>query len=123
MFVQKSRNFVSSTSNFTTNQMRIDFDDDKIKINKFDIYYENRNQLNNWLTQFDMYLTFNHIFKSKKALFAFIFLKDKAKAWLKSRIQKYLNNDESQNELNKSNQLIEATIKLDDKLLSRSENE
>ena len=50
MFVQESRNFVSSTSNFTTNQMRIDFDDDKIKINKFDIYHEDRNKLNNWLT-------------------------------------------------------------------------
>ena len=46
MFVQKSRNLVSSTSNFTTNQAHIDFDNDKIKINKFDIYHENRDKLN-----------------------------------------------------------------------------
>ena len=47
MFVQESRNLASSTSSSTTNQMRIDFDDDKIKINELDIYHEDRNQLNN----------------------------------------------------------------------------
>ena len=94
MFVQESRNFVSSTSNFTTNQMRIDFDDDKIKINKFDIYHEDRNKLNNWLIQIDVYLAFNHVLKSKRTLFASTFLKDKAKAWLKSQLQKYLDDNE-----------------------------
>ena len=113
MFVQESRNFVSSTSNFTTNQMRIDFDDDKIKINKFDIYRENRNQLNNWFARFNVYSTLNHVSKSKKASFVSTFFKDRTKAWLESRIQKYLNNEENQNE---SNQLIETSIELDDKL-------
>ena len=47
MFVQESRNSISNISNSTTNQMRIDFDDDKIKINKFDIYHEDRDKLNN----------------------------------------------------------------------------
>ena len=95
MFVQESRNFVSSTSNFTTNQTRIDFDNDKIKINKFDIYREDRNKLNNWLTQVDVYFAFNHVFKSKKTLFASIFFKDKVEAWLKSQLRKYLDDDEN----------------------------
>ena len=120
MFVQESRNFVSSTSNSTTNQMRIDFDNDKIKINKLDIYHEDRNELNNWLTRFDMYSTLNHVLKSKRALIASIFLENRIEAWLKSRIQKYSNENESQDELNKSNQLIEANIELDDKLYEQT---
>ena len=56
MFVSRSRNFTSSTQELAKIQKRFtifnddDDDDDKkevkIKINKFDIYHENRDELN-----------------------------------------------------------------------------
>ena len=55
MFVLESRNFISSTQELATIQKRsIIFNDDdddnkkevKVKINKFDIYHENRDELN-----------------------------------------------------------------------------
>ena len=82
MSVSNQRNSViSSFSEFTTIQRRfIIFDDDKIKINKSDIYHENRNELNNWFTQIDVYFAFNQIINNKQILFVFIFFKKKRNA-------------------------------------------
>ena len=83
MSVSNQRNSITSSfSEFTTAQKRfIIFDDDKIKINKFNIYHENRNELNDWFTQVDVYFVFNQIISNKQILFAFIlFLKKKRNA-------------------------------------------
>ena len=94
MPVQESLNFASSTSSSTTNQMRIDSDNDKVKVNKLDTYHEDRNKLDNWLTQVDVYFAFNHVSKSKKTLFASTFLRDRVEAWLKPQLREYLDDDE-----------------------------
>ena len=80
MPVQGSLNPASSTSSSTTNQMRIDSDNDKVKVNKPDIYHGDRNKLDNWLTQVDVYFAFNHVPKGKKTLFASTFLRDRVEA-------------------------------------------
>ena len=71
MFVSRSRNFISSIQEFATIQKRFtifnddDDDDDrsevKVKINKFDIYHKNRDELNEWFMQVDVHLTFNQV--------------------------------------------------------------
>ena len=71
MFVSRSRNFTSSTQELAKIQKRFtifnddDDDDDKkevkIKINKFDIYHENRDELNEWFMQVDVHLIFNQV--------------------------------------------------------------
>ena len=70
-------------------------DDDKIKINKFDLYYENRVALENWFTQMKIYLLFNSVEKDRKTLFMFIFLRKRTERWLKSSLCKKL--DENKN--------------------------
>ena len=68
MFILKSCDFILNTQQLATIQKRFiifnDNDDDdkneiKVKINKFDIYHENRDELNEWLMQIDVYLIFN----------------------------------------------------------------
>ena len=97
MFVSNQRNqIISSFSKFTTIQKRfIIFDDDKIKINKLDIYHKNRNELNDWFTQIDVYFVFNRMSDNKQILFAFIFLRKKAKCWLKFKFKQYLNDEKN----------------------------
>ena len=108
MFLLKSRNSISNIQELATIQKRfITFNDDddndkseiKIKINKFDIYHENRKELNEWLMQVDVHLIFNQISIDKQTLFAFIFLKERAKRWLKSKFKKYLDNEKHENEM------------------------
>ena len=109
MFVSKSRNFISSTQELATIQKRFTIfnndDDDndkseiKVKINKFDIYHEDRDELNEWLMQIDVHLTFNQVSIDKQTLFAFIFFKERAKRWLKSKFKKYLDNEKNENEI------------------------
>ena len=97
MSVSDQRNSaISSFSESTTAQRRfIIFDDDKIKINKSDIYHEDRNELNNWLTQIDVYFLFNKMSDDKQILFAFIFLRSRAERWFKFRLRQYLDDDEN----------------------------
>ena len=97
MSVSGQRNpTIPSSSESTTAQRRsIIFDDDKIKINKLDTYHEDRNGLNDWLTQVDVYFAFNKMSNDKQILFASIFLRSRAKRWLKSRLRQYLDDDEN----------------------------
>ena len=101
MFVSNQRNSVTSSfSKFTTIQKRfIIFDDDRIKINKFDIYYKNRNELNDWFTQVDVYFAFNQIISNKQILFVFIFFRKKTKRWFKSNLRKNLDDEKNENDI------------------------
>ena len=63
-----------------------------------------------------MYSTLNQISKDKRTLFASIFLRDETRTRLKSQLQKYLDNEKNQNELKSLNQLVKASIELNDKL-------
>ena len=102
------RTSISSTLDFNVqqrlnNQRRatiIDDDDTrKIKVNKFDLYYEDRMTLEDWLTQMKIYLLFNSVEEDRKTLFVFTFFREKAERWLKFGLRKKLNDDEDDKEI------------------------
>ena len=76
-------------------------DDDirKIKVNKFDLYYEDRMTLKDWFTQIKIYLLFNSVEKNRKTLFVFTFLRGRAERWLKPSLRKKLNDNEDNKEI------------------------
>ena len=49
--------------------------------------------------QIDVHLIFNQVSIDKQTLFAFIFLKEKAKRWFKLKFKKYLDNEKDENEI------------------------
>ena len=75
MFILNSRNFIQNIINSNIQYRFID--NDKIKINKFNIYHDNRNNLNDYFIQMKIYLIFNTIFENCKILFVTIFFKKK----------------------------------------------
>lgn len=89
-----------SSSGSTTTQRRSTFsDDDKIKVNKPDTYHGDRNGLDDWLTQVDVYFAFNSVPADKKTLFASTFLRGRAEKWLKPNLRKYLDDEEDEDNL------------------------
>ena len=87
MFNPAQRISTSSTLDFnaqqrSNNQRRATITDDddirKIKVNKPDLYYEDRMTLKDWLTQIKIYLLFNSVEEDRKTLFMFTFLREKA---------------------------------------------
>jgi len=66
--------------------------DDKIRINKLDVYHGDRIDLKDWLMQVDIYFTFYLVLANKKTIFAFTFLRGRAQHWLKPNLRKYLEN-------------------------------
>ncbi len=67
-------------------------EDDKIRINKSNVYHEDRTGLEDWLMQMDIYFIFYLVLANKKTIFASIFLRGRAQHWLKSNLRKYLEN-------------------------------
>ncbi len=66
--------------------------DDKIRVNKPDIYHGDRTGLEDWLVQVDIYFTFYLVPANKKTIFASTFLRGRAQHWLKPTLRKYLEN-------------------------------
>ena len=108
MFNSAQRISTSSTLDFNVQQRlnnhrrASEIDDDdirKIKVNKFDLYYEDRMTLKDWLTQMKIYLLFNSVKKNRKTLFVFTFLRKRAERWLKSNLRKKLDNNENDKEI------------------------
>jgi hypothetical protein len=64
--------------------------DDKIRINKPDVYHGDRTGLEDWLMQVDIYFTFYPVPANKKTIFASTFLRGRAQHWLKPNLRKYL---------------------------------
>ena len=104
MFNSAQRISTSSIFNFnaqqrSNNQRRASKTDDddikKIKVNKLDLYYDDRMTLEDWLTQMKIYLLFNSVEKDCKTLFMFIFFRDKVECWLKLNFRKKLDDDEN----------------------------
>ena len=91
MFTVKQRN-IFNFNNFTA---RDTFNDDKIKINKFDVYHENRNELKLWLIQMKIYFKFNLISNNKKIFFAIIYFWKRVQHWIQFKFKKYLNKNEN----------------------------
>ena len=92
MFASNQHILISSISDSDSRRIT-NMNDDRIKINKFDVYHEDRNDLNNWLIQLKVYFIFNNVSQNHKTLFAFIFFKDRAKKWFKFVLKEYLDDD------------------------------
>ena len=97
MSVTDQRNLTFSINDSNTEQRRsIITENNKIKINKFDEYHENRKDFDSWFTQVKIYFVFNFVSNDKKSLFVSTFFKEKAKNWFKSTLKAYLkDNDEN----------------------------
>ena len=95
MSVTGQRNQATPSSSGSTSQRRPTIsDDDKVKVNKPDTYHGDRNGLDDWLTQVDVYFAFNRVPDDKQTLFASTFLRGRAERWLKPRLRQYLDDDE-----------------------------
>ena len=85
--------FSSSAAVRNTIKNKTSVNDDRIKINRLDIYHENRNELNAWLIQMKIYFEFNDISK-KKILFAITYLRKRAQHWMQFKLIEYLNHSQ-----------------------------
>ena len=93
MSVSGQRTSTPSTIGNTQHQTTTT-DDDKVRVNKPDVYHGDRNGLDDWLTQVDIYFTFNNVPTAKKTLFASTFLRGRAERWFKPFLRKHLDDDE-----------------------------
>jgi len=89
MSVSGQRAPIPSTSS-TASRRPSDGGDDKIRINKPDVYHGDRTGLEDWLMQVDIYFTFYLVPANKKTIFASTFLRGRAQHWLKPNLRKYL---------------------------------
>ncbi len=76
MFVLDQCVSILSTNLLILRQLSI-IRDDKIKINKPNIYYEDRTSLENWLMQVNIYFIFYFILANQKTIFALTFFKER----------------------------------------------
>lgn len=65
----------------------------EIRVAKPDLYQGDRNKLDDWFYQFDVYFKFNPTDADKKTLLASTYLRGPAQHWLKPYLRKYLGED------------------------------
>ena len=92
MFILGQRNLAPSIISSTTPKNMIVLDN-KVKVNKLDVYKGERDELNDWLIQMKLYFAFNSISKNQKTLFAFIYLRERVQHWFKSQVRSYMKNE------------------------------
>jgi len=63
---------------------------DDSKVQKPDLYYGDREKLEDWFHQIQMYFLFTPVAKEKKTLFATTFLRGRAQHWIKPYLHKFL---------------------------------
>jgi hypothetical protein len=67
---------------------------DDSKVAKPDLYYGDRQGLDDWLNQMDLYYIFTPMEEAKKTIFASTYLRGRAQHWMKPMLQKFLNDRE-----------------------------
>jgi len=77
MFVLNQRVFILSNSSTILRRFFVN-KDNKIRINKSNVYYEDRIDLKNQLIQINFYFIFYFILTNKKIIFALTFFKERA---------------------------------------------
>ena len=97
MFTSKQRNPALNIISATTLKINNYFND-RVKINKFDVYKGERDELNDWLIQMKLYFIFNSISKNQKTFFAFTYFKERVQHWFKSKIRLYLDDEKNIND-------------------------
>ena len=74
-------------------------EDDKIRVAKPDMYYGERDKLEKWLLQVQLYFKFNTVVQVKQPLFAISYLRGRAKEWSAPLLKRYLEDpDDDENE-------------------------
>ncbi|KAH0182341.1 hypothetical protein KCV03_g10361, partial [Aureobasidium melanogenum] len=68
-------------------------DKDDTKVAKPDLYYGDRQGLDDWITQMEIYFQFTPIESNKRTLFATIYLRGRAQHWMKPMLMKFLNGE------------------------------
>ena len=97
MSTSGQRNLAPSTTSATMPRINNHFDD-RVKINKLDVYKGERDELNDWLIQMKLYFAFNSISKNQKTLFAFTYLRGRVQHWFKSKVRSYLDDEKNIND-------------------------
>jgi hypothetical protein len=67
---------------------------DDSKVAKPDLYYGDRQGLDDWLNQMDLYFIFTPMEERKKTIFASTYLRGRAQHWMKPMLQRFLNEQE-----------------------------
>jgi hypothetical protein len=67
---------------------------DDTKVAKPDLYYGDRQGLDDWLNQMDLYFIFTPMEEAKKTIFASTYLRGRAQHWMKPMLQKFLDKRE-----------------------------
>lgn len=70
--------------------------DDNVKVNKPDVFKGDRNNLDDWLIQMELYFAFNSVPEDKKTLFASTFMRDRAQHWFKPYLRKFMESKEDE---------------------------
>ena len=74
-------------------------EDDKIRVAKPDMYYGERDKLEKWLLQVQLYFKFNTVVQVKQPLFAISYLRGRAQEWSAPLLKRYLEDpDDDENE-------------------------
>lgn len=60
---------------------------------KPDFYYGDRNALDDWLNQVDMFYEFNNVANDRKTLFATTYLRGRAQHWMRPYLNKHMGSD------------------------------
>jgi hypothetical protein len=76
MSILDQRAFILNTSLIVSRRLFVN-EDDKIRINKLDVYHKDRIDLKNQLMQINIYFIFYFVLANKKTIFAFTFLKER----------------------------------------------
>ena len=79
MFMSNQRFFAQEFNDSNLKRLTIFDIDDKIKINKSNMYHKDCNTLNNQILQIKMYYIFYSMNENQKTIFAIIFLREKTK--------------------------------------------
>ena len=84
----------------STAQRRSTFsdNDNTLKVHRPDEYHGERNGLDDWLVQVEVYFAFSQVPDDRKTLFASTFLRGRAERWFKPTLRKYLDEDEENDE-------------------------
>jgi hypothetical protein len=84
---------------------------DDSKVAKPDLYYGDRQGLDDWLNQMDLYFIFTPMEDVKKTIFASTYLRGRAQHWMKPMLQKYLNEREDPDGIMRSFVRFKAEIR------------
>ena len=69
------------------------------KVAKPDLYHGDRNNLDDWLNQLELYFLFNSVPPERKSLFATTYMRGRAQHWIKPFLGKFLQDHEDEDEI------------------------